>query len=292
MFKRKRFKIFLVLLLLVTHFSTRLIYAQEEGWVKSGERWWYRYSDGGYPANEWLQVNGVWYHFDDEGWMETGWIKYSNKWYYLNESGAMRTSYLYTGDAEYYFHSDGDMYWMKLIVEWQKQENTNWCWLASATMAGNYIRDYQLTQVEVGKYVLNTSEPPNVAGWPWDISKAMEYYTNYSAGWTIIPENSSQLIDRIDAKKPFVLSVLWPTMIHLLGSEFDIGGFSGHSVCVVGYNLETREMIYYDPGLGSYKNSFISMDEIDSRAVYKQKSYLTMNYNQKGLYATLNFYNY
>ena len=120
----------------------------------------------------------------------------------------------------------------------------------------------------------------------------MEYYTNYSAGWTIIPENSSQLIDRIDAKKPFVLSVLWPTMIHLLGSEFDIGGFSGHSVCVVGYNLETREMIYYDPGLGSYKNSFISMDEIDSRAVYKQKSYLTMNYNQKGLYATLNFYNY
>ena len=61
----------------------------QAGWIKSGNRWWYRHADGGYTKNGWEYINGQWYLFDSAGWMLTGWQKVGGTWYYLYDSGAM-----------------------------------------------------------------------------------------------------------------------------------------------------------------------------------------------------------
>ena len=53
-------------------------------WMKSGERWWWQYPDGSWPASEWKQIDGKWYHFDAKGWMQTGWVQDGGKWYWLD----------------------------------------------------------------------------------------------------------------------------------------------------------------------------------------------------------------
>ena len=60
----------------------------EEGWVKSGGRWWYRYTDGTYPKSCWKTIQGKEYYFDASGWMVTGWLKLGSTWYYLNADGS------------------------------------------------------------------------------------------------------------------------------------------------------------------------------------------------------------
>lgn len=63
-------------------------------WIKDNVGWWYRYADGSYPANGWLQIGGIWYCFDSVGYMRTGWIQTANgNWYYCDlTSGAMLTN--------------------------------------------------------------------------------------------------------------------------------------------------------------------------------------------------------
>ena len=62
-------------------------------WVKDNVGWWYRYADGSYPTNGWLQINSIWYCFDSRGYMRTGWITAGNTWYYCDtNSGAMLTN--------------------------------------------------------------------------------------------------------------------------------------------------------------------------------------------------------
>ena len=36
---------------------------QQAAWVKDSVGWWYRFADGTYPTNGWLQINGQWYCF-------------------------------------------------------------------------------------------------------------------------------------------------------------------------------------------------------------------------------------
>ncbi len=40
----------------------------EVGWIKSGNRWWYRNTDGSYPAGRTQVIDGTAYRFDSEGW--------------------------------------------------------------------------------------------------------------------------------------------------------------------------------------------------------------------------------
>ena len=62
-------------------------------WIKDNVGWWYRYADGTYPTNGWLQIGGIWYCFDSVGYMRTGWIQAGNAWYYCDtNSGAMLTN--------------------------------------------------------------------------------------------------------------------------------------------------------------------------------------------------------
>ena len=79
-------------------------------WVQSSNgKWWYRYSDGTYPANGWAYINGYWYYFDASGWMQTGWLTLNGKKYYLGTSGAMAIGWRQIGSYWYYFWSGGSM---------------------------------------------------------------------------------------------------------------------------------------------------------------------------------------
>lgn len=77
------------------------------GWQLDNVGWWYRYADGTYPTNGWLQLNNVWYCFDDVGYMRTGWILAGDGNYYYCDpsSGAMLTN-AWTPD-NYYVDANG-----------------------------------------------------------------------------------------------------------------------------------------------------------------------------------------
>ena len=78
-------------------------------WKKSGNRWWYQYRDGSFPANSALSIDGKVYRFDGSGWMLTGWQKISNKWYYFKGSGAMTTGWQKVKSKWYFMNAEGVM---------------------------------------------------------------------------------------------------------------------------------------------------------------------------------------
>lgn len=99
--------------------------ANSGSWQKSGSRWWYKYSNGSYPKNQWLKISGSWYHFDSAGWMQTGWFSEGNHWYYLGTNGAMKTGWYQVGSTWYRSNSSGVMQ-----TNWIKDDN-NWYFLGS-----------------------------------------------------------------------------------------------------------------------------------------------------------------
>lgn len=149
-------------------------------WVKSGSKWWYRYGNGGYPANQWELIANKWYHFDASGWMQTGWLKLGSTWYYLNAngdmavgwkkvgntwyylspSGAMKTGWQYIDGAWYYLNGSGAM-----LTGWYKVGNTWYYSNASGVMQSNkWIGNYYVgasgamaTNTWIGNYHVNAS---------------------------------------------------------------------------------------------------------------------------------------
>ena len=84
---------------------------RQAAWVKDSVGWWYRFADGTYPTNGWLQINGQWYCFDSVGYMRTGWIQAGDGNYYYCDltNGNMRTN-TWTPDG-YYVNASG--IWVK-----------------------------------------------------------------------------------------------------------------------------------------------------------------------------------
>lgn len=78
--------------------------AGEWAQVEDG-RYWFRYPDGTYPANEWKEIGGQWYFFNAEGYMQTGWITWNEKSYYCTENGNMLSDCM-TPDG-YWVGADG-----------------------------------------------------------------------------------------------------------------------------------------------------------------------------------------
>lgn len=89
-------------------------------WIQDSNGWWYKYRDGSYPVNQWLQINGIWYYFNGRGYCHTGWLTYGNKTFYLQSSGAMQTGWLNLGKAWYYFSEEGEMAtgWTEVLGFW------------------------------------------------------------------------------------------------------------------------------------------------------------------------------
>lgn len=72
-------------------------WAEEEvktGWISDSIGYWYRRSNGSYPANKWCIINHHYYLFNRDGYMVTGWHRWDGKvcdpddgsgdWYFLD----------------------------------------------------------------------------------------------------------------------------------------------------------------------------------------------------------------
>lgn len=55
-------------------------------WQKDSKGWWYRFTDGSYPAEEWLRLDGRWYRFDQQGYAVTGFRVIDGQPYYFAEA--------------------------------------------------------------------------------------------------------------------------------------------------------------------------------------------------------------
>jgi glucan-binding repeat-containing protein len=80
--------------------------AQKGTWKGSGSKWWYQWSDGGYPKSVFLDISGKTYYFDASGYCVYGWKKIGGKDYYFDSSGAMAKN-KWVGN--YYLKADGTM---------------------------------------------------------------------------------------------------------------------------------------------------------------------------------------
>ena len=105
-------------------------------WVASGDgRWWLRYADGSYPANERVVRGGVTYSFDASGWMKTGWQLEDGAWRYYAPSGAMATGWTTVGGTWYYLDPDTGA----MATGWLKDGNI-WYYLnGSGSMATGWV---------------------------------------------------------------------------------------------------------------------------------------------------------
>ena len=83
---------------------------QNDGeWVSDQNGWWFKYADGSYPSDAWVQVKDAWYFFGSDGYMKTGWIEWKNKKYYCDASGAMVTGTYTVEGTAYNFAGDGSL---------------------------------------------------------------------------------------------------------------------------------------------------------------------------------------
>lgn len=70
-------------------------------WQQNETGWWFRYTDGTYPRNEWVELEWQnvknWYYFNAEGYIETGWKQDGSTWYYLHDVSDGTLGHMYTG---------------------------------------------------------------------------------------------------------------------------------------------------------------------------------------------------
>lgn len=112
-------------------------------WKSDGKNYWYEYSNGTYPKNEFLQLDGKWYYFTANGFMATGW-----NW---------------VGDSSYYFYPDGHM-------------------AANETIDGSYVDANGRWVKPQPKKTTTTTLDPSVGDGPEDLSDYWpedEYYYDY-----------------------------------------------------------------------------------------------------------------
>lgn len=82
-------------------------------WQQNEKGWWFRYTDGTYPSNEWVELEWQnvknWYFFDAEGYLVTGWKQDGATWYYLHPIADGTQGHMYTGwnqiDGKWYYFS-------------------------------------------------------------------------------------------------------------------------------------------------------------------------------------------
>ncbi len=87
--------------------------AASGSWRQDAKGWWFAYSAGGYPKNEWKQLpcgGTAWYAFDEAGYMRTGWFFSGGHWYYLSTAQDAALGKLLTGWQQ----TDGKWYYLEM----------------------------------------------------------------------------------------------------------------------------------------------------------------------------------
>ena len=162
-------------------------------WVQDKNGWWFRYSNGTWPANEWVFIGGYWYYFNNNGYRETGWLnlngvkyylnengqmitgwkQFDNTWYYFNQSGVMQTGWVAVGGTWYYLESDG-----KMATGW-KNLNEKWYYLSASGAMYTGVQGVDGKTYNFGSsgYVIDSWINKNGA-WYY-----MQSDRNYATGW-------------------------------------------------------------------------------------------------------------
>ena len=78
-------------------------------WIQSGNKWWYRHSDGSYTTNDFEVIGNQRYYFDSNGYMVTGWKCIYGQWYFFDSNGFYQTGERFINGEYYYFNSQGIM---------------------------------------------------------------------------------------------------------------------------------------------------------------------------------------
>ena len=78
-------------------------------WIQSGNKWWYRHSDGSYTTNDFEEIGNQRYYFDSNGYMVTGWQCIFGQWYYFDSNGFYQTGEHFINGEYYYFNNQGIM---------------------------------------------------------------------------------------------------------------------------------------------------------------------------------------
>ena len=106
-------------------------------WISDALGWWWRNTDGTYPASETLRINGEVYRFDARGYMVTGWAIENGHWFYYGVSGAQASGWVSVGGTWYYL----DPATGAMVTGWLK-EGSSWYYLQpSGAMATGWVRD-------------------------------------------------------------------------------------------------------------------------------------------------------
>ena len=91
-------------------------------WEQDATGWWYSYLAGGYPKNEWVEIEGTWYWFNEAGYESPviGWQYLNNEWYYYDESGKAASGWRVVNDKWYYIFEGGKMAsgWQLINEKW------------------------------------------------------------------------------------------------------------------------------------------------------------------------------
>ena len=170
--------------------SSRIIQLSSSGvmsgsWEYDGTGFKYKYSDGSYATQGWLQdpENLAWYYIGANGYAQNGWLYLDTGTFYLDtNSNAMLTGHRFIDGRWYYFNNDGylcDGTWeydgtgyRYRYIDGTYGAN---CWLDDAT--NNYVRYY----LDANGY--------SVRGWQ-KIGDAWYYFDTTSAallsGWLYI----------------------------------------------------------------------------------------------------------
>jgi len=106
-------------------------------WMRAADgRWWLRYPDGTYPANERIEIGGETYAFDADGWMKTGWDQEDGQWRYYAPSGAMATGWTASGGSWYYLDPQSGV----MAIGWVNDHGT-WYYLhGNGVMATGWLK--------------------------------------------------------------------------------------------------------------------------------------------------------
>ncbi len=98
--------------------------ASVAGWYYQDGNTYFRYPNGTFVKNGWMQMNGTWYLFDSAGRMQKGWAqnKYGT-WFYLDKSsGAMKTGWLQDGNYWYFLKTEKDDTEGSMVKGWMQYD--------------------------------------------------------------------------------------------------------------------------------------------------------------------------
>ena len=249
-------------------------------WVRSGSLWWFRYPDGSWPHEEWIETGNEKYYFDASGYMHTGWLMYKDHWFYTNSSGALVIS---SWIGNYYVKDDGSMaesewvdndkYFVGADGLWipgygvgvWKKDNTGW-WYSDGYggyPAGTFQEIDGLTYYFDAKGYMKTG---------WQLIKKYWYYFSGSGdmqtekwidGYYYVKKDGKMAVEEwVDKKQYYV-------------------GKDGRWIPGYGVGVWKKDSTgwWYDDGMGGYPKDVIQ--EIDNeKYMFNKKGYMLTGWQE------------